>query len=216
MGNAGEPAPEGAVPLPECLCSVADSDDFAFGPGLQWQWQCNPDPRWSEKRLPGLRLNAFPASTPFEAGQFLSQLMQRRDFDMDARFAFRLQPGDRCGIGVMGYTGHFAAVQQGKLLLLRDTAQDRGHRLAPSVTEEILCSVPVSGELSLTLRLRVRDGQGRFYILREGQTPVPFGEAFPLSQGGWTGARPGIFCLNTGDRPGGYADFEYVHFSRIS
>ncbi len=53
----------------------------------------------------------------------------------------------------------------------------------------------------------------RFYACLDDGSFLPAGEELPLSPGGWTGARPGIFCLGKTDGPSGYADFKYVRFS---
>ncbi len=212
MGLNGEPAPGGTVPLESTPCRVADSDDFAFGPGLQWQWQCNPCPEWYSPLQPGLRLFACPAPTPFEAGQFLSQMMQRRDFDMEVSITPHLLPGGRAGIGVMGYVCHALAAEEGRILLIRDTARDRGHHCFPEVKEEILCAAAYTGE-TVRMILRVAEGKGRFLFAVQGEKPSPFGEPFALSQGGWTGARPGLFSLSLNEKAAGYADFHYVCFS---
>ena len=58
----------------------------------------------------------------------------------------------------------------------------------------------------LLLRLRVRNGFVSFFFCMDGSDPEPLGETFPMAPGGWTGARPGIFCTGSS----GYADFHSV------
>ena len=42
------------------------------------------------------------------------------------------------------------------------------------------------------------------------------GAPFAAAPGGWTGARPGIFCMNRQGRvSAGYADFDYVRITPV-
>ena len=59
------------------------------------------------------------------------------------------------------------------------------------------------------LRLRVRDGFASFCFGADERDLTDLGEPFPMAPGGWTGARPGIFCIGSG----GYADVRSVRFT---
>ncbi len=216
MGRGGEPVPEGEVPLPAFDGMIPESDDFREGLGRQWQWQANPDPAWFEMLRPGLRLHAAPAENPYHAGAFLSQIMQRRDFDMEVRMKLCLREGDEAGIGMIGRTWHAAAVSGGQLLLRRGEASDPEWRKRETVRETLLEQVPWPAE-EILLQMRVRQGRGCFFYGLQTESLRPLGDWFPLSPGGWTAARPGLFCLNRQGRPGGWADIRYVHiYSTIS
>lgn len=206
MGNNGEPvlayeAPNTGVWEPEM--HIPMSDDFKDGMGLQWQWQSNPRTQWRDMTPAGLKLHAAPAPTLFEAGQFLSQLMQFRDFDMDVSFELQLKQGDWAGVGVMGYDYHYIAARQGQLAVVGAHAQEINRRGPERVHEQVVATAAFEGT-DITFRLRVREGMACYFYKADGAF-VQLGEAYPLVCGGWTGARPGIFCINKQGAWGGYA-----------
>ncbi len=212
MGNGGVPVPGGDTLLAPFEAAVPTSDDFVNGLGLQWQWQANPNAAWYAEKKPGLRLYAAPAENLFHAGQFLSQLMQARDFDMDASFRPHLGPGDRTGLGMMGYTYHYQALEEGKIILVEGKAKEISRFEKERVTETTLAEAPWQGT-EVRMRMRVRQGKVSFYY---GQDPMdlrPLGGTYGLACGGWTGARPGLFAFNGLGRWGGWADVEAVRFS---
>ena len=214
MGNGGVPVPGGTVALPEAFAEPKFSDEFENGPGLQWQWQANPDPAWAEALRPGLRLHAFPADTLFSAPQFLSQMMPCRDFDMTCFLdPAGLLPGDRAGLGIMGFSYSYAAAEQGRIVLVTGLVRDRD-QLRPLLSEETeLLSLPLpQGESCL--RMSVRSGTARFFFGPDPSRLTPLGPAHPFEAGGWTSARPGVFALNRSGQRGGYADVLRVRFER--
>ena len=211
MGKNGEPVPGGETGLAAWPASIPVSDDFETGIGLQWQWQANPDPAWFQARKPGLRLYAAPADTMYQAGQFLSQIMQTYDFDMEASLELHLQPGDAAGIGMMGYPYHALTVEKGKIRLCRGEIAEYGRFIPETVRETLLAEREISA-VKLMMRIRVRQGKMDFAFALPGQDWELIGEACSLAAGGWTAARPGLFCLNRHGMYGGYADIGSVVF----
>ena len=209
MGHQGFPVPEGETGLPAFEGSIPTSDHFEQGPGLQWQWQANPNQGWYTALRPGLRLHAAPAEDLFHAGHFLSQLMQHRDFDMDVSFALHAQRGDIAGVGMMGYTYHYLALC-GDRVSLREGKVTEVDRWTPErVTEQVLAESEWPSSRVL-LRMRVRDGQVSFLYGEDAAHLRLIGEAYPMTCGGWVGARPGLFAMNTRGAWGGWADVDYV------
>lgn len=215
MGKEGTPIPEGEIGLPPFTAQIATSDDFADGPGLQWQWQANPDPRWYDALRPGLRLHAVPADSLFHAGHFLSQLMQSRDFDMDARFCACLRAGDLTGLGMMGYTYSYIALGREEVRLAVGRAEEISRWEAERVTETTVAKAPWP-QTDILLRLRVRQGKASFFFGEDSASLRPLGNEYPLACGGWTGARPGLFALNTQGRWGGWADVQFVRITNCN
>ena len=213
MGDGGTPVAEGDTGLPGDAGCIPTSDDFAEGLGLQWQWQANPNPAWYSERRPGLRLWAAPSESLFHAGQFLSQLMQYRDFDMDVLLRPHFQPGDRAGAGVVGYTYHYLAVSAGEITLWRGDVREMDRFNPERVTETPLASAAWDGGPVL-LRLAVRDGTVSFFHGADADSLRPIGGACPLTCGGWTAARPGILCMNTEGHAGGWCDVDFVRITR--
>jgi beta-xylosidase len=159
---------------------------------------------------PGLRLFAAPCSNLFGAGQFLSQLMQSFAFT----WTCRLTPGfshaeDRAGIGMMGHRYAYLAADSTGVSLYQGTVT-AGTRFQPAgVAETRVENLSIRG-YSVWLQMRVKDGQATFWAGADGQRYTALGGAFPMEKGGWTGARPGIFCGNFGGVQGGHADFAFV------
>ena len=211
MGNAGEPVSEGDTGLKEYPAEIPTSDDFSETLGMQWQWQANPDPAWYSLRRPGLRLYAAPAKTLFEAGQFLSQLMQCYNFDMEVSLRAESRPGDACGIGMIGYPYHYLSLENGRLRVIRGDIAEYGRSIPEDVRETVLADIPMA-ETELRMRLRVRRGEMRFEYAENGRPFRPIGETCPMAAGGWTSARPGLFCLNRTGRFGGHTDVNRVSF----
>lgn len=199
MGDGGTPVSHGEVGLPVFPLSIPLCDQFEEAIGPVWQWQANPDPAWFTLLKPGLRLHAVPAERLDQAGHFLSRLMTCRNFDMDVRMSLSPAGPKGAGIGLMGNPYVFAALREGALRLIRGDGE-KGER-------QVLARPYEKAEL--TLRLRVRDGFVSFYFGADEGSLMPLGEAVPMAPGGWTSARPGIFCTGAA----GYAD---VHSVRMT
>lgn len=199
IGCDGTPVSGGETGLPSFPCSVQAEDDFADGIGLPWQWQANPDPGWYELLRPGLRLNAAAGRSVAGAGCFLSRLMICRNFDMDVDFNPSLRPGSRFGLCMMGTDYTAAELRDGRIRLLRGSVGSRE-------TEE--CSVPCSGT-DLTFRMRVRESRVSFLFRINNKSAGAFqalGAEYPMAAGGWTGARPGFYCLSSSGGKSGFTD----------
>lgn len=212
MGENGVPVPVGEVPFADSNLSLHPrmSDDFRGKMSLQWQWQANPNGAWYSRTAAGLRLYAAPADSLFHAGQFLSQLMQAEDFDLDARLALHGQTGDRAGLGMMGYRYGYCALEEGRLAVVSGQVREISRWERERVTERELAQASWSEE-TVYLRMAVRQGKYRFFFGKDEKALAPLGPEMDMACGGWVGARPGIFCLNALGRWGGCADFSFCH-----
>ncbi len=215
MGNNGEPVL--TADLPDTGFSETGgpemSDSFQGKLGIQWQWQANPNPAWYQEMKDGLRLYAAPADSLFHAGQFLSQLMQYRDFDMDVRFCLAGQRGDRAGLGMMGYTYYYLALEKGRVVLVRGRVDEINRWERERVEETVLAEVPWAEE-SAVFRMTVRNGKITFLYGKDEETLYPIGGTYDMTCGGWVGARPGIFCMNGRGVFGGHADFAFCRVEK--
>ena len=209
MGRQGEPVPGGDTVLPAFDAGIPTSDDFVQGLGLQWQWQANPNSAWYRETKPGLRLYAVPEDNLFHAGSFLSQLMQHRDFDWDVSLSMHAQAGDKAGVAMMGYTYYFLSLGGGKVSLNRGRAEEISRWVKERVTEETMAEAPWDG-MEITMRMRVRNGKVSFFYGIDPRHLTPLGGEYPMACGGWTGARPGIFCLSALGQEGGWTDVRFV------
>ena len=158
---------------------------------------------------PGLRLFAVPAENIYRAGNFLSQKMQHRDFDMDVPLVLHGRRGDRAGVGVMGYEYRFLSLGDGCVTLVSGSAREMGRWTPASVGERTEDS-SVWTDDRIFLRMRVREGMASFFFGRDEASLRKLGKEYPLSRGGWTGARPGICAINILGAEGGWADFASV------
>ncbi len=207
MGNAGAPEPYGSMPMAAApVRRPGMTDDFRGRMSIQWQWQANPNPAWYQALPDGLRLFAAPADSLFHAGQFLSQLMQSFCSTMEVRVSPALGESDLAGIGIMGYTYCFLALGGAAVRLVRGEAREANRFAREQVRETEIASRPWDGG-EIVLSMRVRDGKCAFFYAEANRSPTQIGGEFPMERGGWTGARPGLFALNTSGNWGGFADF---------
>ncbi|MBN1777258.1 MAG: family 43 glycosylhydrolase [Clostridiales bacterium] len=213
MGDNGAPVPAHEMPAgTSCDYSVPTSDSFRGKTlGLQWQWQAHENPRWYELNG-GLRLFAYPTTSLFHAGQYLSQLMQsfraRWEVPLTARFDSATQ---RAGVGMMGYTYRYLSLEQGLVALYEGTAAEVNRREKETVRERRLLSIPYAKNTA-AFTMEIADGSVVF-----GCNGRIIGDPFPMAKGGWTSARPGVFCADfdpTG--PGAaWADFHEVRITDL-
>lgn len=203
MGTGGEPVLEYEAPKTGNISRMGlmMSDDFEVALKPEWQWQANPDARLYEMLKPGIRLYADKAKTPFEAVGFLSKLMQAFDFDMET--GVNVSGNCKAGVCMMGYEYHYIALEHGFICIYAGKGEDHGRSKSASVSEKLILKVAYN-KSSAVLGATVRNGRYSFTL-----NGAPVGNEYRLTAGGWTGARPGIFCID-GD---GFADFEGVHFT---
>ena len=90
-----------------------------------------------------------------------------------------------------------------------------GARWVPDRVTETPISEIMWPYAEILLRMRVRRGNVSFYYGEGQQSMRPLGGEYPMTCGGWTGARPGIFTLNTLGRWGGWADVKYVKITNL-
>ncbi|WP_310605451.1 glycoside hydrolase family 43 protein [Anaerosporobacter sp.] len=204
-----------AVNLPEI------SDDFDSKTlGLQWQWQANPNERWySLTQNPGnLRLHACKSEKShslFHAPWFLSHLMQEEAFQITTKITLRdVEFGDKAGLAMMGYQYSYIALEQeeGQYVVKQYSGKAKDISI---YDQEVVCETCEEKHIvkknEITMRMEVEEGGViQYYYSVDEETFIPIGNPQVATAGGWTGARPGIFCGNfLGRISTGYADFQY-------
>ena len=202
------------------------SDEFSSKKlGLQWQWQANPRQRWySLSENPGeLRLYAGKigkSDTLCDAGQFLSQLMQHFEFNLDVKISFApYARGDRAGLAMLCYKYQYICAEKttdGFEVAVYDGAVERNQKGAGNPFERKIASACVqSGEVYL--RMSVRENCMVSYSFSEnGVDFTAIGSPFAATKGGWVSARPGIFCANFARNVSpGYCDFDYFRVTPL-
>ena len=212
-----KPAVVGKPPL----AVPATSDEFASGqPGLQWQWQANPQPQWLAPvpaAQPGqLALAAVP--TPPEAANLylvpslLLQKLPAEQFTATAKLALNgLAPGERAGLVVLGLdyaTLTLTRQTDGQLALTQTSCPQADQGTAETTAAT---APPLGASQPLYLRVVVRaGGRCQFSSSTNGQQFTPLGPEFVAREGRWVGAKLGLFCLGaSASAAPGYASIDW-------
>jgi len=211
--------PVAVHPLPQLLlspCAPQTSDDFANGkPGLQWQWQGNPQKEWLTEGETGLHLTCSPVEknyAVYHLPQLLLQNFPAERFTVRTPLSLTFRHDKEEG-GLVVYGQRFAALRavQGKtgaqLCLDHGWINDRGELNLTS-----LSIVDLFDEKQVVLGLRVDyDGIVHFGYQLPGTEWHEITPQFSAGAGKWIGARIGIYARGqNSDHPG------YVHFSRFT
>ena len=213
-GNGvGEPVAEWRKPaLPVQPVSTPQTDDEFDAPdlALQWQWQANHEPAWHAlSARPGwLRLFSQPTALTdlCRVPQLLMQKFPSRGFVTETCIAFHpLGDGESAGLAIVG-GGESAALAleagtTGLEIVFRVNGEARFRTVAPG------------GDL----RLRVTVDPAANCVFAWAAEGAPFAsvaESFQTREGGWLGAKVGVFALAR-ETGGGWADFDYVRFSAL-
>lgn len=197
------------------------SDDFAKGrPGLQWQWQANPQAGWlaSGGTGPGLRLRCTAAGTAglYDAPHLLMQKFSAPAFTAEVQITPQFRTSsDRAGLVVLGHKAVYLSLfpgENGGLCLGRFESLPGG---SGGETEDTLTDSFVNLDVStLHLKLTVREeADCRLSYSLDGENYTGLGPSFRLKegQGAWVGAKFGLFAAagNPGHsaEDAGYAEF---------
>lgn len=205
------------------------SDGFTDGlPGLQWQWQANPQDRWlaPHKGAPGLRLNCTPlyteANVLYDAPQLLMQKFAAPAFTAEVRVTPHFRHGsERAGLVALGdkavYLG-LSPVNGGGLHLGRyeSVSAAAGTGRADSGAADSLTDEYVLGAVSsVVLRLTVQEeARCQLAFSLDGKEFTDLGSSFQLKEGVWVGAKVGVFAAAAGSEAAG-TDYGYADFSRF-
>lgn len=215
LGNAGKGQPVIRHPrpsLPAIPCSPQTSDDFPEGkPGLQWQWQANPQPQWLGVSTAGLALRCAPhTGSLYSLPQMLLQKFPAERFVVALSLASRFsQPGDEAGLIIYGE--RFAALclvreASGVQLRLRHGwNSDRGE-LSESVL--VICD-DVSEDPELGFHVDY-DGISHFCYRIAGEAWRGVTPGFSAGAGKWVGARFGLYARGQESETQGMALFSHV------
>ena len=209
----GQPVSLHRLPaLPLVPCCLQSSDDFPCGqPGLQWQWQANPQRHWLTPHQQGLRLRCALTSgdiSLYRLPQLLLQKFPAERFDVQTAVEpMFFQDGDEAGVAIYGQ--RFAALRVRycaptlQLSLCHGWIDDRGETHQESIELEAIAGC---NEIALGFQVDY-DGIVRFrYRLtqREWQQVTP---SFSAGAGKWIGARMGIYARSERENVKGSAIF---------
>lgn len=189
----------------------ATSDEFKGKKlGLQWQWNHNPDDtKWTLTERPGyMRLKASQAKNLKEARNTLTQRVQGPSSEGSVLVDITgLKDGNVAGFGVFQFPYAYVAVQQ--------EGDDR--KIVMCNDGEIVETVDALKGNKIWIRARVmdKDFTARFYYSLDGETYSPIGNELKMGLGlDWTANRFALFNYSTkANGVGGYADFDWFHFT---
>jgi beta-xylosidase len=170
--------------------------------GLQWQWQANPNPRWSSLTGSSLRLYSYPIpSEPgalWDAPNLLLQKFPAPCFQATTRLVLHAErPDTYAGLTVMG-------LRYAYVCLSRECCK---YRLSFVLGDSSSSSEDDADGIALEtndvyLRVRVDEGaKCTFSYSIDGESYRPIGSVFEAVKGHWIGAKVGLFCVNRGQRP---------------
>jgi beta-xylosidase len=182
--------------------------------GLQWQWNANHDPRWASlSARPGwLRLHGSHIAD-LEIGispRFLGQKFPARGFTLDTCVE---SSASESGDGTAGV----AIVGGGKSFAVGLSRAGSAMAIITRSPEGILEHAQVSGNRAY-LRVSVdADALLQFFWSPDGNVFTPVGSRQCVTDGGWLGARVGLFhsqaAASSSPQEAAFADFSYFCFA---
>ena len=196
----GEPVTEWDCPKGEAGPGLQIGDSFTNGkPGLQWQWQANPQPEAWLRPVAGdaLHLVCGASGSLWRQPNVLSQMLPAADFTANVTLGLAgCGAGAKVGLSVMGQK--YSAIElcrtaQGcTVQLVQGMVKD----LAPTgdAEETILAEKMVdTDEITVTMKITAAK-QVQYALLAADGTAVPLGGAQPVAKATWTGARLALYA----------------------
>jgi beta-xylosidase len=208
----GEPVlhfPKPDVGREYSIATPQTGDDFESQTlGLQWQWHANHEDSWYslDQRKGFLRLFSqhVENSDLHQAPNLLMQKFPARSFSVETALEFAPRhTGEQTGLVVMGHQWAALSLHHG----------EQGNQIVFQINGEVKRVESVSLH-AIRLRLEVQDGGlCTFSYALPGGAFVAIEESFQATEGGWIGAKVGIYSLTPNlDDGAGYADFKYFRF----
>jgi beta-xylosidase len=198
-----------------------DSDEFnANRIGLQWQWQANPLVTWAFPAGNSGFLRLFATQLPdgfrnyWDVPHLLLQKFPAPAFTATTKFEFTPNmEGEKAGLIIMGRDYSYISVTQNAsgLSVSQVTVKDAEH--GNSEEETVAISVD-SRQLWFRVVVDV-NAITRFSYSTDGENFNRVGSDFQARQGGWIGAKVGIFCSRPGpNNDSGFADFDWFRVEK--
>ena len=190
------------------------SDDFESQTlGLQWQFNHNPhDEYWSLEGRPGwLEIKPMQAEKLRTAFNQVTQKTMGYKGVVTVKVDFAaLTAGGRTGIECIG-SKHVG----GGIAMTEQDGQPKANLyIETDGAAETFTNISAVRETGIYLRLEIDavQNQHQFYYSTDGQTFLPFGDAFQSGSGDWKGSRIGLYAYNTQETAGSvyFDNFTYL------
>ncbi|MFO7670319.1 MAG: glycoside hydrolase 43 family protein [Bacteroidales bacterium] len=203
------------------LLQMQTSDEFNSPlPGLQWQWQANPEPEWmflaGNEGFMRLYCQYNGSADPnfWEIPHLYLQKFPAPEFTATAKVRFQpMQDGDRMGLIIMGMSYSAISIEQSEgqifYTVIRNPEADQGG--------ENLRDPPVpiqSKELYMRVQV-MKNAKCAFSISTDGKNFTGTGDTFEAVAGKWIGAKVGLFAVGslwTNDT--GWADVDWFRITK--
>ena len=203
-----KPGIESRVPIASAIPETTDEFD-SHAMGLQWQWQSNHRPDWTSLTgRPGwLRLQAQPITEEdfVLTGGLLMQKFPARNFSVETLLEI--------GTGRMEITAGLAVVGGGESASLSVVRIGEDRECRVQINNSTIYSAPLPlQEGSIRLKVEVDErAYSVFSYAHGGGEFIRIEQQFPAKEGGWIGAKVGIYCQSQDSSA--HADFDYFRFS---
>lgn len=205
------------------VATISESDEFNSTPGLQWQWQANPQATWAFSNQAEGTLRLYSQKIPdqaknlWDAPNVLLQKFPAEEFIVTTKLSFtpnaKLE-NEKAGLVIMGLNYASLALKNSK----------DGTQLIYSVcnlsdkdsveTESVLANTK-----STTFYFRVtvqRNAVCLFSYSTDGKKFIQIDQTFKAISGRWIGAKVGLFCTRISQtNDSGYADIDWFRFETL-
>ncbi len=213
----GEPVLEHPKPLPSTTANqTIQTSDFFEGDhvGLQWQWNANSSIKWYAKLPENNFLRLFPFR-PYDNHLLYNPNLLLQKFpapNFQATTKLKLTPENsskiQAGLVVMGFDYASLSVDfENNQYSVQQRVNEQAHK---DGQEKRIASVKLLNTDTVWLRVAVEAPDARcvFSYSTDGVEFVNIGTEFYAKEGGWIGAKVGLFCTKPfATKAGGFADF---------
>jgi beta-xylosidase len=200
--GVGQPVAIGIKPVANAALAVPPtSDEFdGLAPGLQWQWNANPQQQWlAMNRTRGmLSLNTVAVADATDyvraAPAIIAQKLPAPSFVVDTRVQWHdPRDGDRAGliVNAMQYAWLGMRKRGGVIELVQSTCSGGKDRCTEAAT---VIATGVAPDLFLRMSME-EGGMAHFAYSTDNRQFTPAGEPFKVSKGRWVGAQVGLFAV---------------------
>ena len=188
------------------ICSPVESDEFETDTlGLQWQWNANPKVQWmSLIRGKGvIRLYSIKPPEGFtnlwDVPNLLLQKFPAPDFTATTKVSLTgtiQATGEGCktGLVIMGRDYAYLSFERSgdNYKLSKIVCKNADSKGIENKTDEQILQV---NTVYLRVKVTSPNAMCTFSYSADGNSFIPLGQEFKARQGGWIGAKVGIFCL---------------------
>jgi len=202
------------------IATPPDSDEFNSNkPGLQWQWQANPQPYWAFPFNGRLRLFSYPlpdsAKNYWDVPNLLMQKFPADEFTVTTKLSFipRLE-GEKAGLIIFGADYAYVSVvkkQDGNYISF--SICNNADKGKPEKVQDgkKLDNTDVYFRVTVT-----KGGICDFSYSTNGSTFEKIGERLTAKPGRWVGAKVGLFCTRTvKTNDSGFADVDWFRVEPV-